>query len=177
MKKLIFLFFIAFVCCVTFCLEVKSETKRWVAPKQIRTYIPPNTGRTEMMKHAFMEWSRKTNNRIVFKYVNSPKIAQLRVNFVPVIPNADREIGLTQFQYIPQTGELIFAQIYIADKTSKGQTLGKNSVYTVMLHEIGHAMGMSEHSKDIKSVMYPIENDIQEILSSDLKTLGSIYGW
>ncbi len=46
-----------------------------------------------------------------------------------------------------------------------------------MLHEIGHAIGINEHSADPLSIMYPTEDDRQEILKSDLRNLAKIYGW
>jgi predicted Zn-dependent protease len=174
MKRILFVFFIIFS---IFNLTYSAENvNKWLYPKQIKTYIPPNHKRTEMMKHAFNEWSRKTNNNVVFRYVDTPQKAQIQVYFVKSIPNADREIGLTKYQFL-STGKMVFAQIYIADKTSSGRNLGNDSVYTVMLHEIGHSIGLSEHSKNPKSIMYPTEDDVQEILSSDLKRLGGIYGW
>jgi predicted Zn-dependent protease len=177
MKKFLLLFvtFVIFGMICNFAYSTETP-KKWLYPKQIKTYIPADHKRSEMMKHAFMEWSRKTNNNVVFKYVDTPQNAQLQVFFVNTIPNADREIGLTKSNFL-QSGKIIRAQIFIAEKTSDGRVLGNDSVYTVMLHEIGHSIGIYEHSKNPKSIMYPTEDDIQEILSSDLKTLGNIYGW
>lgn len=155
---------------------VRTGNKKWSNPKLIRTYIPANHKRTLMMKHAFAEWTRLTNNKIVFRYVTTKDTADIIVIFVPVIPNADREIGLTKF-HSSTFDKLLDAEIYIADKTSDGRVLGKDSVYTVMLHEIGHAIGIANHSSNPKSIMYPVEDDVQEILQSDLKTLAEIYNW
>ena len=150
---------------------------RWQYPNAIKTYIPPNHKRTIMMKHAFAEWSRVTKNKVVFKYVNNPNVAQVVVRFVETIPNADREIGLTRTQIL-SGNRIISAEILIAEKAvGSRRVLGNDSVYTVMLHEIGHAIGILEHSKNPESIMFPSEDDIQEILQSDLKTLAEIYGW
>jgi len=177
MKKFMVMFFLLMIVFMSgisaFAVDMN---KRWMYPRQIKTYIPPNHNRTIMMRHAFAEWSRLTNNKFIFKYVTSPQNAQVKVYFVKSIPNADREVGLTKF-WFTNTGKMAHADIYIADKTARGRTLGKDAVYTVMLHEIGHAMGISEHSKNPLSIMYPTENDAQEILKSDLKTLAEIYGW
>lgn len=129
-----------------------------------------------MMKRAFMEWERKTQNRFSFKFVNNPKFAKIDVYFVEVIPNADKEIGLTTMSTL-NSGKLVHAKILIADKSVSGKVLGHNSVYTVMLHEIGHALGIQRHSDDPLSIMYPSEDDAQEILKSDIQTLSNIYGW
>lgn len=157
-------------------LATATDSRYWTAPKRIKTYIPPKHNRTEMMKHAFTRWSGRTNNKIVFQYVDNPKSAQVVVHFVTVIPNADREIGLTYSRFYPD-GKMAAADIYIAEQTTSGYTLGKDSVFTVMIHEIGHAIGITNHSTDPKSIMYPVENDIQEIQNADVNTLAKIYGW
>ncbi|MCM1338736.1 MAG: matrixin family metalloprotease [Muribaculaceae bacterium] len=161
---------------VTLGVQAIEQNHRWLYPKQLKVYVPPNHKRTIMMKHAFAEWTRLTSEKMVFKYVTSPNYAKIEVYFVDKIPNADREIGLTRFRYT-SSGKMVSAQIYIADKTADGRALGKDSVYTVMLHEIGHAIGISQHSSNPLSIMFPYENDAQEILKSDLKTLAEIYGW
>nr|QGT49716.1 hypothetical protein Melaina855_1030 [uncultured Candidatus Melainabacteria bacterium] len=155
---------------------IAQSVRKWQYPTKIKTYIPPNHKRTIMMKHAFAEWSRLTNNKVIFRYVDSPKTAQVIVQFVNVVPNAEREIGLTKSSY-SGSGHMVRAIIYIAEKTAYGHQLGKDAVYTVMLHEIGHAIGIDEHSKNPLSIMYEIEDDRQEILKSDLKNLANIYGW
>lgn len=176
MKKM----FIMFCLVIAFLMVVVPTTLAnglvWQFPKKIKTYIPPNHKRTVMMKHAFAEWTRKTNNKVIFKYVTSKKVADIDVQFVTSIPNADREIGLTRTKYT-NNKNILHATIYIAEKSSSGRKLGNDAVYTVMLHEIGHAIGISEHSNDPLSIMYPYEDDRQEILKKDLKTLSEIYEW
>ncbi len=176
-KRIVIIICLVLVFFGTFCtVSAKTVNRRWQYPTKIKTYIPQNHKRTIMMKHAFAEWSRLTNNKIIFRYVDSPKYAQVVVQFVNVVPNAEREIGLTKSSFT-STGGMLRATIYIAEKTSSGYQLGKDAVYTVMLHEIGHAIGINEHSADLLSIMYPTEDDRQEILKSDLRNLAKIYGW
>ncbi len=174
--------FLIIICIVFFCVSIfpgyvyAANNGKWFNPKYLRTYVQPGHKRTDMMKRAFAEWSRLTNNKFKFYFVNSPNVAQIEVYFVQSIPNADREIGLTRVRNM-RNGKMTHAEILIAEKSSKGRVLGNDSVYTVMLHEIGHSIGIKEHSDEPLSIMYPIENDAQEILKSDLKKLYGIYGW
>ena len=170
--KRLFLVFLFLVIAVPAALSLGIA--RWTYPTKIKTYIPANNKRTVMMKHAFQEWTRKTNNRVVFVYVTDPKNAQIEVKFVKVIPNADREIGLTKSRYVGNAYS--HADIYIAENTVTGHQLSNDNVYTVMLHEIGHAIGLP-HSGNILSIMYPSEDDIQEIRAIDLEMLSDIYKW
>lgn len=178
MKKLftiilLMMFYIGSVALTSFAMDYRS----WQNPTKIKTYIPSNSKRTISMRHACAEWSRLTQNRIVFVYVTNPNVANLIVKFVPVIPEAaDREIGLTKARFTPD-GKMVKAEVLIADKAPDGRVLGKDAVYTVMLHELGHAIGIGKHSENPLSIMFPAEDDRQEILKSDIKTLADIYGW
>lgn len=178
MKKFIklLLFVLLSISIFSFAAQA-AENRYWLYPNKIKTYIPPNHKRSVMMKHAFDEWTRKTNRRVMFNYVTSPNVAQLKVSFVDKIPNADREIGLTNTYFKPSTNKITKAEILIAEKTASGRQLNNDAVYTLMLHEIGHALGIATHSNDPASVMYKYEDDKQEILQSDLKNLSNIYGW
>ena len=126
---------------------------RWKNPKKITVYIPQHK-RKVMMKHCLEEWTKKTGKKIIFYYVESPQKADIEVKFVEKITETktvDRTIGLTQSKYSGKY--FIKSIIQIAEKTPQNITLGNDSVYTVMLHETGHAIGLLEHSKDKLSIM------------------------
>ena len=72
---------------------------------------------------------------------------------------------------------MLKAVIYIPLKTSGGVTLSKDGVYTSMLHEIGHAIGIADHSKNPKNIMYPVIDVKREITKYDLGELYRTYGW
>ncbi|MBD5401787.1 matrixin family metalloprotease [bacterium] len=177
MKKFLTLICFIFISFLTFNGNTYALT--WEKPYGIKTYIPPQHKNTLMMKHAFAEWTRKTNQKILFKYVSDPAAAQIRVRFVKKInPNfseSDRVIGVT----VPLTANgkyITYSDIYIADFTLDGRTLSKDEVYTTMLHEIGHALGLN-HSNERFSIMFHIADVRAEISKQDLLNLKTLYKW
>ena len=75
--------FLIIICIVFFCVSIfpgyvyAANNGKWFNPKYLRTYVQPGHKRTDMMKRAFAEWSRLTNNKFKFYFVNSPNVCLL----------------------------------------------------------------------------------------------------
>lgn len=181
MKKNLMIFLIVFMFVISTGAAVFAANSYWANPKSIRTYIEPNS-KKELMKQAFAKWSIVTHDKIVFKYVSNPENAQIKVKFVKdaSMKGLEQAIGVTHSQRNLATGELVFAQIDIADHVpgAAGKLMPKDRIYRAMIHEIGHAIGLLEHSTDRASIMYPAAiSRNQAITQGDLNDLAKAYKW
>ncbi len=160
--------------------EQNMPNVAWSKPTQIKTYIQPNHKYTEKMKRACHRWSVMTHDGIIFKYENTPENAQLKVVFVEKIPESfhmDSAVGLTRITFSKGDNQFRNAEIIIADYSQYGK-LTDDEVFTSMLHELGHAIGLG-HSNNPKSIMYPTTQHVKtmEISKEDLNLLAQKYHW
>jgi len=195
MKKIFTVIFGILLCTVFGITNVYATTTQAsykdAKPVQIKTqklkvYIPPKDILTTTMKHAFMDWQKHTEGNFSFEFVGTKSTANIVVIFIEsgmtnICKNGDA-LGCTT--YVPAktlygNKRILGTKIYISVNDTNGKPMTKNQVYTIMLHEIGHALGLG-HSKDKKSLMYEGTNsqmaEGQEIREDDIKKLYELYG-
>lgn len=179
MKKIVIIVMLFFSFIIGNFNAVFAYIGKWENPKAIKTYIEPNIYKP-LMKQAFADWTKATNGKILFKYVENPNNAQIYVAF---IKDASRNVKLSRAIGVtyPQVygGYIQSAKIEIASHApgSGGKLMPKSRIYGVMIHEIGHAIGL-DHSSDRMSIMYFQKNSRnQNITPADLKALSKLYGW
>ena len=195
MKKIFTIIFGVLIFFITGILVVNatvtSETFKNVAPilgvtKGIKVYIPPKNRLSVTMQHAFMDWQKHTNNNFTFEYVGTQSTANITVVFIDSgmvdICKSSGALGCTTYAIantLYLNRRIQKAKVYISMNDMYGKPMTNNQVYTIMLHEIGHALGL-QHSQNPNSLMYEITNsqmaEGQEIRQTDLDALYKLYG-
>ena len=177
MKKLLIVLGVIFMFFATTCLNVFADA-RWTEPKNIKTYIPQHA-KKELMKQAFAAWTRATGGKLVFRYINNPKEADIKVKFVRDIADVTgNNTTIGQTYHTSRGPVMISAEITISDRSPNGAAFRKDAVYRVMVHEIGHAIGWFGHSEDTSSIMYYAKvNRNATITPADVKYIRNLYGF
>ena len=152
----------------------------------VKVYIPKKDMLSATMQHAFMDWQRHTNGKFSFEFVGTKSTANMEVIFIESgmgnICKSGDALGCTTYaaaKTLYGNKRIVGTKIYISVNDMHGKPMTKNEVYTIMLHEIGHALGLG-HSKNPKSLMYEGTNsemaEGQEILPEDVQALYELYG-
>jgi predicted Zn-dependent protease len=177
MKKFTFTFISIIILSFQLCVTAFANA-HWENPKSIKTYIEPNA-KSELMKEAFSKWSTATNNKLTFKYVQNKQDAQIVVVFVKDASKSSKIENAAGVTYHESIGDkMVSAKIEIADNAPNGAAFRKDALLRIMIHEIGHSIGIFTHSTDTMSIMYPIKaSRNQAITQADIKAVNKLYGW
>lgn len=137
----------------------------------IRVYIEENP-KEYIMKKAFKKWESASNEVVSFVFVKSASQADINVEFTPKLDG--KTVGLCHYG---DTIDGYFTKntIYLArNENTFNRVLTTNEYYRIMLHEIGHAIGLP-HSDNVSSIMKPTTTQILTITKDDLKDLRELY--
>ncbi len=186
-----------FILCTVFLLTIGVSfglTKpRWDA-RPIKVYIPEHSTMSHHMKNAFLQWQTRTSSAVWFTFLSYDRRdeADITVHFVEknTYCGSTSAIGCAHYR-VNSDGFYTHNDIYIASKSvarlvgddgtvaTKTSLIPHEQVYRVMLHEIGHAIGIAGHSKNPNSVMYAYsindENIPQRLTDEDLKFVYNVY--
>lgn len=151
------------------------STARWrVMP--VNVWIQNGTYKASAKK-AFTEWQTKTQGIVRFYFVESAKDAQITVSFLDDISHTTSgdALGITNLSIVG--GKYINrAEMNIKVTTNSGAKQSTAQVYSIVLHEVGHALGVRGHSRNKYDVMYPSDDNYRNVLSNrDINTVKQIY--
>ena len=170
---------------VIFFLMKYFDIISWEQHQKIKVYIPENNKNSELVKQGFEEWSTVTKGNISFDYVTKDIFADIKVVFQNKFNEKqvkwyDLDIGQTYCYLLDNLPiKINKMEIIIVDRDNiDGTYLKKDQLYNVIVHEIGHALGLWRHSYDKNSVMYKSasnEGKQQNITQEDIKRLRKLY--
>lgn len=182
MKRVIYIFIMLFIfATVSFGAKYNDV---WIKTKGLKVFIPQKDMLTSPMTHAFQEWQRKTKSNFTFEFVNTKSTANIEVIFLDsgVTEICGEHVlgcAISRHKISYMGTRIISSKIYISRRSFNNTVMSNTEVYTIMLHEIGHSLGLG-HSANKESIMFKGTNRTlaikQEILDEDIQTLYKLYG-
>lgn len=190
MKKI---FVLICILMITITSAFALSKPRWDV-RPIKVYIPGGSYNSQLMRKAFEQWQTGTYSAVWFTFLgeNKKDEADITVEFVEKDTKCGNlsAIGCTH-SYTNKDGFYSHVNMYIASKSvqqlvgddgtvaTKTTLISAPQLYRVMLHEIGHAIGIHQHSNDPNSVMFKYSlsdvNIPQKLTDEDLRFVYKVY--
>jgi hypothetical protein len=129
----------------------------------------------QLVKSAFAEWQHALHNRLIFMFVKDPNRADMIVQWWDIVqPDAER--GACGLNRVMTWGKYIAQNdIYIALRHATGLPFRPEQIYATALHEIGHSLGIREHSDNPADIMAPAVSATIHLTQRDINTANMIY--
>lgn len=151
-------------------LAVGDNGFSW-AKNNLTVYIPSDNSYSGMMQRAFQKWQDSSYKQLSFSFVEKTP-ADIEVKFADKIEGTDDgDIG--EYSLTVRGGNIVGADITIVPD---GKKYSNNMIYTVMLHEVGHALGLTDSKRNI-GIMHSPVNETQDIIPNDIIRLFRLNGW
>jgi predicted Zn-dependent protease len=160
-----------------------SDFAHWKDPAHIRVYVQDGKDVDgyrpefeEALRQAFDDWNESTGGKIGFEFVNDPAQGQITVTWTSDLhaPALQAEAGLATTTYDEDGLSKASVQLLTLDPFKDGP-IGKNHLYNVCLHEIGHALGLGGHSPHDEDIMSPMLYTQQGLSARDVNTILALY--
>lgn len=147
-----------------------STEPHWKTGK-ITVYIPKDP-QAAMMRRAFLEWQNLCSSNLNFIFVQKGP-ANIDVVFTEKVDGTDGPLG--SYRLTIQKNFITKAEIKIATRSKKNYS--NNYIYTTMIHEIGHALGLSDTNRQYTGIMYMPISEEQNLTKNDKRKLYKLNGW
>jgi len=151
----------------------------WQNPKNITVYIKDEY-KKDLFKQAFTHWNAALDGVAFFNFMDSPAKANIICSFADITESD--EGGVTDW-YAYEIGKKKYFKnlnITIAKYApNTGKQYNDDQLYSIMLHEIGHALGISDHSPFKGDMMYfstdGFLNGKGKVSNRDINTVKKLY--
>lgn len=141
------------------------------AKNTLTVYIPADNDYSGMMQRAFQKWQDKSYGQLKFSFITKTP-ADIEVDF-PEKTNGTDVGDLGEYAVTIKGGSISKAEIFIVPNPKK---YSQDMIYTVMLHEIGHALGLPDSNRNLGIMHSPVDEK-QDITSNDIIKLFRLNGW
>jgi Matrixin len=129
----------------------------------------------QLVKQAFADWQFALNNRVMFVFMNEPTQADVILSWWNQAQTGV-EAGASGLNRLKTWGHFIAENdIYLSLHNNEGRPWAPEEMYPFALHEIGHMLGIQEHSDNPADIMAPIVTSNMRITPRDIATMQRIY--
>lgn len=159
---------LVFILIVTAFSPASANDLTW-KEKPLLVCLPPSSN-SILMKKAFKSWQSAIKDKVTFNFLtaNSCPNAQITVSYSP-----QKRKSLTSFSYIENN--FTKAHIEMGLLTKEGKIATPELLYKLMLHEIGHSIGIIGHSNTPQSVMQPTVKEEYKITQDSINEIYRLY--
>jgi len=160
---------------------------RWPASTMpIRVYLKPGSGvpfykeqYNEILKRAFIDWGNLSNGEVQFSFVNDRRQANIECSWIAKpgqLANA-AEAGETRLS-LSSKGIVHATITLLTVPLVASLPITDNRLRVTCLHEIGHALGLTGHTRNPDDIMFfsaRIPDDWHDLSERDKNTLLRLY--
>lgn len=156
-------------------IDSSGQIHKWTK-KGIAVWVENSSYQTTIYQ-AFAKYNKTFPELFKFMITQDRKKADITVTMVNILEHSNSgeyyKQGSTNLNY-NQKGEINTANISLLPLDNKGNYISKSQMYSVILHEIGHAVGITGHSQDKHDVMYGFRSS-SEFSTKDIETIRLMY--
>lgn len=154
----------------------------WVQPNMPASLSNKQAQRLQVssqeIEHLLRQWQPALPNGIPMGVTQDATQANVRIEWVERIESPSAAVGtftsgLTQWKV--ENHQLIGATVRIAVKGPSGQPRTKVALLQTTLHELGHALGLAQHSTQAGDIMAAHGVGSYHVSSNDLARLQALY--
>jgi tetratricopeptide (TPR) repeat protein len=176
-----------------FTTATASGVHKWNEDRfPLNVFIPPVNSQlganklqvayTSALHQAFVQWQFATNNRVRFQFTDSPKDADIVCGWTTnphelLEPFRFAETRHTFDKGLQITHANILMLMPLGMEKSPGP-VGRRVLSRIALHEIGHALGIIDHSPNPADIMYfcsAMQNFPASLTTRDAQTIIHLY--
>lgn len=156
-------------------IDSTGQVHKWTK-KVIAVWVEESSYQTTIYQ-AFAKYNKTFPELFKFMITRDRKSADITVSMVSKLERSSSggyyKQGSTDLNS-NQKGEINSAHISLLPVDNSGNYISKTQLYSVVLHEIGHAIGITGHSQNKRDVMYGFKSS-SEFSTRDCETIRLMY--